>query len=73
MEVRNLLDRSGASNIQSESLEGQELVTAEIRASNINEFMERLKGVGEIRDKLDAPQFPATSPIVIRIKLQPIH
>ncbi len=73
LEVKNLLDRSGASNIQSESLEGQELVTAEIRALNINEFMEKLKGVGEIRDKLDAPQVPATSPIAIRIILQTLH
>ncbi len=73
LEVRNLLDRSGASNIESESREGQELVTAEIRALNLNEFMERLKVVGEIRDKLDAPQVSPTGPIAIRIKLQTTH
>ncbi len=73
MEVRNLLNQAGAANIKSESREGQELVTAEMDALKVKKFMEKLRGVGEIRDKLDSPQVSVTDPIAIQIKLQTGH
>lgn len=50
-EVKNLLGKFGARKIERQSLEGKEVITAELKVQNVKEFMEKLKTIGEMGEK----------------------
>ena len=50
-EVKNLLGKFGARKIERQSLEGKEVITAELKVQNVKEFMEKLKTIGKTKEK----------------------
>ena len=58
-EVEKLLGQVGAWKIEKESLEGKEVLTAELKGQKRKELLEKLKAIGEIKEKgktLDMPE-----------------
>jgi hypothetical protein len=50
-EVEKLLGKFGARKIERQSLEGKEVITAELKVQNVKEFIEKLKTMGEMGEK----------------------
>jgi hypothetical protein len=48
-EVEHILDKFDERLIEKQSREGRELLTAEIKGQNVNEFLKELKKIGEVR------------------------
>jgi hypothetical protein len=66
--VDDLLHQLGVKKIDRESHEGKEILTAELKAMQVKEFLEKLKVIGEVLDKdihLDTP----TGDIILRIEI----
>jgi len=58
-EVEKLLGQLGAGKIERESHEGKEVLTAELKGQKGKEFLERLRAIGEVKEKgkaLDIPE-----------------
>ena len=58
-EVEKFLGQLAARKIQRESTEGKEVLTADLKGQSVEEFSEKLKAVGEIKEKslpLDIPE-----------------
>jgi hypothetical protein len=58
-EVEKLLGQLGAGKIERESHEGKEVLTAELKGQKRKEFLERLRAIGEVKEKgraLDIPE-----------------
>jgi hypothetical protein len=58
-EVEKLLGLLGAGKIERESHEGKEVLTAELKGQKRKEFLERLRAIGEVKEKgraLDIPE-----------------
>jgi hypothetical protein len=51
-----------------ESHEGREILTAELKAKNVREFLDKLKAVGEIKEKSISPEI-AEGNIAIRVEI----
>jgi hypothetical protein len=67
-EVENFLGQLGARKIKRESREEQEILTAELNARKARQFLEKLKDIGEIKEKgmpLDIPE----EDIAIRVEI----
>ncbi len=67
-EVESILGQAGARNIKKESYEGKEVLTAELKAQSLQEFLEKLKPIGEIKEKVVFPDI-AEEIIAIRVDL----
>jgi hypothetical protein len=50
-EVEKILGQLGARKIERESREGREVLAGELKAQNVREFLEKLKDIGEIKEK----------------------
>ena len=50
-EVEKFLGQFGARKIERESREGREVLAAELKAQNVKEFLEKLKDIGETKEK----------------------
>jgi hypothetical protein len=50
-EVEKILGQFGARKIERESREGRELLAAELKAQSVKEFLEKLKDIGETKEK----------------------
>ncbi len=67
-EIETFLGQAGATNIKRESHEGREILTAELKAKNVREFLDKLKAVGEIKEKAISPEI-AEGNIAIRVEI----
>ena len=67
-EVEIILGQAGAQNIKKESRQGKEIVTAELKAQSVQEFFEKLKPIGKIKEKVVFPDI-AEGNITIRVDL----
>jgi hypothetical protein len=67
-EVEDLLGQLGARNIVRESREGTDVVTAEIAAQKTEELFEKLKGIGEMKEKDTRPDIQEGN-IPVRIEI----
>jgi len=67
-EVETFLGQAGARNIKKESHEGREVLTAELKAESVREFLDKLKGVGEMKEKPVSPDI-AEGNISIRVEI----
>jgi hypothetical protein len=68
--IEGFLGQVGARKIEKESLEGKEVLTAEIRGQNMEEFMKKLKAIGEVKEKAMPPNI-IEEDTVIRIEVVP--
>ena len=50
-DVENLLSQLGAQNIKKESLQTAEILTAELQTEKTQELLEKLKLLGEVKEK----------------------
>jgi hypothetical protein len=50
-QVEKILGQLGARKIERESREGRELLAAELKAQSVKEFLEKLKDIGETKEK----------------------
>jgi hypothetical protein len=66
-DVENILNQLGAQNIKKESLQGTEILTAELQAEKTQELLEKLKLLGEVKEKGLPPEH-AKQTIKIRIE-----
>jgi hypothetical protein len=67
-QLETILGQAGAQNIHKESQQGKEVVTAELKAQSVPEFLEKLKPIGEIKEKVVFPE-AAEGNITIRVDL----
>jgi len=67
-EVEAILGQAGARNINKESQEGKEVLTAELQVQNLQEFVEKLKPIGKIKEKVIIPD-SSEGNITIRVDL----
>jgi len=67
-EIETFLGQAGATKIKRESHEGTEILTAELKAKNVREFLDKLKAVGEIKEKAISPEI-AEGNIAIRVEI----
>ena len=67
-EIETFLGQAGATNIKRESHEGREILTAGLKAKNVREFLDKLKAVGEIKEKAISPEI-AEGNIAIRVEI----
>jgi hypothetical protein len=67
-EVETFLGQAGARNIKKESLEGREVLTAELKAESVREFLDKLKVVGEMKEEPVSPDI-AEGNIPIRVEI----
>ena len=67
-EVENFLGQLGARKIKRESSEEKEVLTAELKAMQVKEFLEKLKVIGEVSDK-DIPLDTPAGDVIIRIEI----
>jgi hypothetical protein len=68
--IEGFLGQVGARKIEKESLEGKEVLTAEIRGQNMEELMKKLKAIGEVKEKAMPPNI-IEEDTVIRIEVVP--
>ncbi len=66
--VETFLGQAGARNIKKESHEGREVLTAELKAESVREFLDMLKAVGEMKEKPVSPDI-AEGNIPIRVEI----
>ena len=66
--VDDLLRQLGAQKIERESREGKAVLTAELKAMQVKEFLEKLKIIGEVSDK-DIPLDAPAGHVIIRIEI----
>lgn len=66
--VETFLGQAGARNIKKESHEGREVLTAELKAKSVREFLDKLKSVGEMKEKMVSPDM-AEENIPIRVEI----
>ena len=66
--VESLLNRFGARKITKESLEGREILTTELKAPQVKEFLEKLKAIGEVKEKGLPPDI-SEEDVTIRVEL----
>ena len=66
--VENLLSQLGARKITKESLEGREVLTTELIAPQVKEFLEKLKAIGEVKEKGLPPDI-SKGDVTIRVEL----
>ncbi len=67
-EVETFLGQAGARNIKKESHEGREVLTAELKAQSVREFLEKLKAAGEVKEKVVSSDI-AEGNIAIRVEI----
>ena len=67
-EIENLLVRLGANRIEREYAEGAEVITAELQAEKLKDLLEKMKTVGEVKEK-DAITDIAKGDTAIRIEI----
>jgi hypothetical protein len=67
-DVENLLGQLGAQNIRKDSLQSTEIFTAELQAEKTQELLEKLKLLGEVKEKGLPPENPEET-IKIRIEM----
>jgi len=67
-DVESMLVGSGARKVTREFHDGTGIVMAEIEAGQTKEIFEKLKALGEVREKTKAPEPPA-GPIAIKIEV----
>jgi hypothetical protein len=73
-EVENLLNQLGARKIVSESREGREIFTVELKAQDIRELFKKLKAIGEVKEEATSfvgPEGDVAMRIEILIKHSP--
>jgi hypothetical protein len=66
--VEELFRQQGIRNIERESREGREILTAELTAVQVKEFLEKLQVVGEVSDK-DLPGDASSGNVIIRVEI----
>ncbi len=66
--VDDLFRQLSARKIERESREGREILTAELSAVQVKEFLEKLKAVGEVNDQ-DIPGETTSGHIVVRVEI----
>jgi hypothetical protein len=66
--VEDLFRQLGARKIERESREGREILTAELDAQQLNEFLEKLKALGEVSDK-DLSWDSTARDVVVRVEV----
>jgi len=66
--VDGLFRQLSARKIEKESREGREILTAELSATQVKEFLEKLKAVGEVSDK-DLSWDAAARDVVVRVEI----
>jgi len=67
-EVEKFLGQLAARKIERESTEGKEVLTADLKGQSVEEFSEKLKAVGEIKEKSRPPDIPEGN-ISIRVEI----
>ena len=66
--VESLLGQLGGRKITKESLEGRKVLTAELQAQKVKEFLEKLENMGEVKEK-DMPLDIQERNIAIRVEI----
>jgi hypothetical protein len=67
-EIQNLLSQFGVRKTTPESLEGREVLTTELQAPQIKEFLEKLKAIGEVIEQGIAMDI-SEEPVTLRIEI----
>jgi hypothetical protein len=67
-DVEDLLNKSNAQKIKCESLENMEVITAELASQKIKELFEKLKTIGEMKEK-GTPSDLSEGNIIVRIEI----
>jgi hypothetical protein len=67
-EVEKFLGQLAARKIERESTEGKEVLTADLKGQSVEEFSEKLKAVGEIKEKSLSFELPEGN-IAIRVEI----
>ena len=67
-DVENLLGQLGAQNIKRESFQNMEVLTAELQVEKTQELLEKLKLLGEVKEKGLSPELPKGT-VEIRIEM----
>ena len=67
-QVETFLGQAGARNIKKESREGGEVLTAELKAQSVREFLDKLKAVGEMKEETVSPDM-AEGNIPVRVEI----
>jgi hypothetical protein len=71
-EIEDLLRQLGATRVEKESLQDTEVITAELQSEKIEEFMEKLRFKGEIKEK-ELPSPIPTGKTSIRVEILSVH
>ncbi len=66
--VESLFGQLGAQKIERESREGKEVLTADLKAMQVKEFLEKLKVIGEINEK-GIPLDTSAGDVAIRVEI----
>jgi hypothetical protein len=66
----SLLNQLGASRVDRESRESNEIITAEVKAEKVKELVEKLRLLGEVQEK-DASLASLEKDAIIRIEIIP--
>ena len=67
-DVETFLGQAGARNIKKEFHEGKEVLTAELKAESVREFLDKLKAVGEMKENTVSPDIGEGN-IPIRVEI----
>ena len=66
--VDDLFHQLGARKIEKESREGREILTAELSATQVKEFLEKLKAIGEVNEQ-DIPGEATSGHVAVRVEI----
>jgi len=66
-DIENILNQLGAQNINKESLQSTEILTAELHAEKAQELLDKLKLLGEVKEKGLSAELPGR---IIRIRIE---
>jgi hypothetical protein len=69
LDVENLLEHLGAHNLEKESLHSTEILIAELQAEKSQELLEKLKLLGDIKERSSPSEVPKGT---IRIRIEMI-